>query len=143
MTSAGRLGRLLWRLAAGIWLGSLVFFSLVVTQVAFRALPTAATTKFLTAIFPVYYTFEIWAGGAALLGVVWALVRGKMPRGWLVMVLTLAAWVLVLWADHVLGLMHQLSPTSAVFHRLHQESVTADGLVGVFLIVGVLLDSWR
>ncbi len=127
----------------GIWLGGLVFFSLVVTEVVFRVLPLSYRGKFLTAIFPSYYSFETWVGGAALLGIVWALIRGKMPRGWLIMVLTLASWVLVLWAHHLLGLMNQVNAASAAFQRWHHESVTADGLVGVFLIVSVLVDSWR
>lgn len=143
MTTSGRSGRLIWRLGAGIWLGGLVFFSLVVTPVAFRVLPTTAIAKFLIAMFPTYYAFEVWVGGVALIGLIWALVRGKMARGWWVLLLTLAAWALVLWADHVLGLMNHLTSTSAAFHRLHQESVTADGLVGVFLIVSLVLDSWR
>lgn len=143
MSTKGSVGRSIWRLAVGIWLGGLVFFSLVVTQVVFRVLPTAYRGPFLSALFPSYYSFEMWVGGAALLGIIWALIRGKMPRGWLVMVLTLAAWILVLWAQHILGLMNQVSAASTAFQRWHHESVIADGLVGVFLIISMLVDSWR
>lgn len=120
-----------------------MFFSLIVTQVAFRVLPGVTAAKFLAAIFPAYYTFEMWVGGIALVSVLFVLVRAKMVRGWLLMVLTLAAWLLVIWADHLLGLMQQPATTTATFHRFHQESIMADGLVGVLLVIGVIVDSWR
>jgi hypothetical protein len=136
------MGKLLWRMGTGIWLGTLVFFSLVVTQVIFVTVPTSAAADFLKAVFPAYYGVGIIAGIMAMLGI---LMRMKRPiQGVLrwVMGITGLAWLLVLWARYILSLMTHLPPSSPAFLRFHSESIVLNAIVGILLIGGFVVESW-
>src|SRR5437773_12582167 len=64
MTAALRFVHLL---ALGLWLGSVVFFSLVAAPGLFGALPRDAAGRAVSAIFPRYYAFGAACGVTALL----------------------------------------------------------------------------
>ena len=77
-----KIGRLLWSMGSGIWLGTIIFFSLVVAEAVFRVLPLEDAGKLLVQIFPAYYDIGLWAGGAAMVGAL--IVAWFSPRkiGW-------------------------------------------------------------
>ncbi len=136
------IGRMLWRMAAGIWLGTLVFFSLVVTRVVFVTVPMPAAGHFLTSIFPAYYAIGIWAGLAALAGGIVRLWGGRSRVLGGVWVLTFLAWALVIWARYILSVMNHLTPSSIAFTRLHAESIILNTVVGILLIGGFVIEAW-
>ena len=47
--------------SAAVWLGTILFFSFGVAPVVFRVLEPLAASKFLRAVFPVYYAFGLGA----------------------------------------------------------------------------------
>lgn len=59
-------------LAAGTWVGAIVFHSAVVAPVTFRSLPADLAGRFLRTLFPKFFVFGLLCGGvmlaAALLG---------------------------------------------------------------------------
>lgn len=82
----------------GIWIGSALFFTFVVTTTLFQALPDSSAILFLGAIFPRFYAFTSAAGLLA----VGALVQSGEGRGWtvalpaLAVVLELVSWIVLL-----------------------------------------------
>ncbi|PSR35294.1 MAG: hypothetical protein C7B46_01095 [Sulfobacillus benefaciens] len=136
------MGKLLWRMGTGIWLGTLVFFSLVVTQVIFVTVPTSAAADFLNAVFPAYYGVGIIAGIMAMLGILMRMKRPIQGVLWWVMGITGLAWLLVLWARYILSLMTHLPPSSPAFLRFHSESIVLNAIVGILLIGGFVVESW-
>ncbi len=136
------IGKLFWRMGSGIWLGTLIFFSLVVAEAVFKVLPLEDAGKLLIVIFPAYYGIGLWSGGAALVGaliIAW-FSTGKI--GWLLFAEALISWVLVVYANSLLHVMDDLKSASSQFARLHGQSVMINTIIGILLIVGFILEVW-
>lgn len=56
--------------ALGLWLGSIVFFSLIAAPALFDELGEERAGDAVNVVFPKYYSFGIWMGGVVL--AVWA-----------------------------------------------------------------------
>ena len=136
------MGKLLWRRSTGVWLGTLVLFCFVVTQVIFVTVPTEAAARFLRVVFPAYYGVGVIAGIVALLGSLMRMKRQDQRALWWILGTTGLAWLLVLWARYILSLMNHLPPSSPAFLRLHSESIALNAIVGMLLIGGFVIESW-
>lgn len=137
-----KIGRLLWSMGSGIWLGTIIFFSLVVAEAVFRVLPLEDAGKLLVQIFPAYYDIGLWAGGAAMVGAL--IVAWFSPRkmGWVLFAEALISWILVLYANSLLRVMNDIHSTSSQFAQLHGESVMINTVIGILLIVGFIIEVW-
>ncbi|HBQ94234.1 MAG TPA: hypothetical protein DD856_03460 [Sulfobacillus sp.] len=136
------LGRFLWRVGSGIWLGTILFFSLVVTPAIFLELPLSEASHLLLRIFPAYYGVGLWSGGLALVGSVLHGWYASGRRAWLLFIESLLAWILVVYVERLLSIMKRLSTTSSRFAHLHGESVMINTVIGVILLAGFILESW-
>jgi uncharacterized membrane protein len=134
--------------AVALWLGAMGFFAFVVAPAAFTTLEREAAGRFVSAVFPRYYTIGLALGLAALVGL-GARWLGAGLRGWdwlpvglvlLMLVLTLYAGAVVLPAAHAAReAMRQAGMDPAVaagFARLHRLSGILNGIV---MISGVLV----
>ncbi|WP_053960905.1 DUF4149 domain-containing protein [Sulfobacillus thermosulfidooxidans] len=135
-------GRFLWRIGSGIWLGTIIFFSLVVAPAIFLELPMVDAGRLLVRIFPAYYGIGLWGGGLALIGSLLAAWYASSRKNWLLFVEALLAWVLVVYANRLLGIMNHLNSASSRFAHLHGESVMINTVIGILLIVGFILETW-
>jgi uncharacterized membrane protein len=138
-------------LALGLWIGSVVFFSLVAAPALFGALPRDVAARSVSAIFPRYYAFGAACGITALLS---GLLLGARQASWgrlLVLDLALLALMtgIVLYAGRVV-LPRASEARAAVaasrdtpafgaaqarFDVLHRRSVLLNGTV---LLLGVV-----
>jgi hypothetical protein len=69
-------------LALSVWIGSIVFFSVVVAPTVFKTLQSGDAAKLQRAIFPRYYLLGILCAGAGIVCVGWLLADrafGKWP----------------------------------------------------------------
>lgn len=138
----GRLGSVLWRLGAGIWMGTMVFFSFIVAPTVFSSLSAQNAGAVITRIFPLYYAIGIWFGGAAVLGGLLAVVTMRRGWTWLWTALMVVAYGILWYAWHLLRLMTRLDPSGQRFSGLHQLSVTLNGVVMLILLVAMVMEGW-
>ncbi len=136
------LGRFLWRIGSGIWLGAILFFSLVVAPAIFLELPLSQASHLLIRIFPAYYAMGLWSGGLALVGSVLYAWYSREHSGWLLFAQSLLAWLLIVYVERLLTIMKRLSTTSSRFAHLHGESVMINTVIGIILLAGFFLESW-
>ncbi len=142
--------RIIHLLALGLWIGSVVFFSLIVAPTLFGTLGKEAAGRAVSVIFPRYYAFGGACGAFALLsGLLLGLKRGSWGR-LLVLELVLLALMtgIAVYAGRVL--LPQASEARAAlagaqetpaygeaqarFDALHRRSVLLNGTV---LLMGV------
>jgi uncharacterized membrane protein len=152
MTAALRFVHLL---ALGLWIGSVVFFSLVAAPGLFGALPRDAAGRAVSAIFPRYYAFGAACGVTALLS---GLLLGAKQASWgrlLIIELALLALMtgIVLYSGSVVlpqasearaalaGAREATAPDTAQarFDALHRRSVLLNGTVLLLGVVAVAL----
>ncbi|AUW93314.1 MAG: hypothetical protein C7B44_08125 [Sulfobacillus thermosulfidooxidans] len=136
------IGRLLWMMGTGIWLGTILFFSLVVAEAVFKVLPMEDAGKLLVQIFPAYYGIGLWAGGAALVGALIVAWFSSRRMGWVLFAQAFISWILVLYANSMLHVMNEIRSTSSEFAQLHGESVMINTVIGILLIVGFIIEVW-
>lgn len=135
------LGRLIWRLGSGIWLGTTIFFAVVVAPAVFQQIPMPMSGRFITFIFPIYYEMGLWILGAAVVGRVYLAWNQRTPKNWLVAVGAAASWIMLVYAHSLLTRMQQLSPSSGTFHGLHHQSIVVNTLMMVMLAVSIGYDA--
>ncbi len=147
----GALLRFVHLLALGLWIGSVVFFSLVAAPSLFGALPRDLAGRAVSAIFPRYYAF---GGACGLVAILSGLLLGAQRAWWgrlLLIELALLAVMtgLVLYSGRVvlpqasqaraaLAVAQgtpELENAQARFDRLHRLSVQLNGTV---LLLGVV-----
>jgi len=139
-------------LALGLWIGSIVFFSLVTAPGLFGALPRDQAGQAVSAIFPRYYAFGAGCGLTALLS---GLLLGARRVSWgrlLMIELALLALMtgIVLYSGRVVlpqasearaaldGTRETPAPDAAQarFDALHRRSVLLNGTV---LLLGIVV----
>lgn len=125
--------------ATGILLGAMLFFSFVVTPVAFRALEGENISAYLRALFPLYYLVIVVLGAVA--AVTLAIAERPIPGAGMALVAGLAALVRQ-------GLLPRLDTLRAgraageeeatrQFRRLHGLSMVIN-LAQMLMVAGVL-----
>jgi len=141
-----RVVRAVFWLSLAVWIGMVVFFSLVVAPGAFQALPRESASTLLATLFPRYYALGALAG--VLATAAGALLRGhvRAPTAWVaVMVLLNLMLAATLYAGTVveprartlrpaLHAEHVEPATQAEFDHLHRLAVQLNGAV---LVLGV------
>lgn len=136
------IGQFLWKIGSGVWLGAIIFFSLVVTPAVFWDLPMGEAGRLLLRMFPAYYGIGLWGGGIALVGSVLAAWYASGRKHWILFGQALGAWVLVVYNSRLLGIMKQLNSDSSRFAHLHGESVMINTVIGILLLGGFILETW-
>jgi len=106
-------------MALVVWVGAVVFVSLVVAPVVFGSFPVELAGTVMAGIFPVYYGVTAAAGVVALAAalVLWRLARGS--RAWTAMVVMLA--IMLAATTYAGGVVHPRA--RALRLRLHQQAV--------------------
>jgi Ca2+/Na+ antiporter len=125
-------------IAIGIWVGSIIFQSLIVAPVVFSALDEKGARGVLRGVFPRFFRLGIGCSGFALL----ALLAAGLLAGWSGLVAPLvAAAVMTLLACIALYLVPAINAArdagdagAARFRRLHSLSVA---LTVASLVVGI------
>jgi hypothetical protein len=115
--------RLVYVVAVGTWLGTVVSLSFVVTPTAHGSFPAGEARRFLRPLFPRHYTLGVCCGFAALLAV--ALGKGSLPRPDLLRLGLPAAAALLctlVVRDVLIPRMRDLPREDPRFARLHQLS---------------------
>ncbi len=136
-----RWGRLMWRLGSGLWLGSIFFLFAAIAPNVFRVLPEGDAGRLVDAIFPVYYTMGLALGGLLLLGSILRLSAPTGVRSWVPTLVGIVNLLLVWWAERILAAMQRLPAASAVFHTLHQRSVSISVAVFLVMLFGVAFEA--
>ena len=132
-------GRLIWRLGSGIWLGTLVFFSLSVTPTIFGVLGAQRAAPLIDRLFPAYYALALWSGGFALAGVLLLRMDYRARwRRWSVGCAALA-YGLTWLAVGVLGQMRGAG--RGYFSALHEVSVFLNLLEILALLAAMVSDA--
>src|SRR5690606_37350652 len=143
----------LYLLALAVWLGQVVFFSVVVAPQVFGALAPAEAGAVVGRVFPIYY-LVCHVCGAVLIACAVALRRWSRPGGQLWLVAAAVA-VLALLASLYAGVavqpriselrpaLHQTPVAAAVreeFDALHRRAVQLNVgvLVGTLVLTGLL-----
>lgn len=130
--------------ALASWVGSILFFSFGVAPIIFRVLGAEAGGRFVRALFPRYYAWNVVSGAVALpafLGVPLAYPEYKGPWVGIQAGLILTGIVLFLYCGNTLtpainAARDEGPEGSARFDRLHRRSVQ---LNGVALVLGIVL----
>ena len=148
----GALLRCVHLLAIGLWIGSVVFVSLVAAPALFGALPRDLAGRAVSVLFPRYYAFGAACGGVALVSGL--LLAARPPGRSRLLLVELAVLLLmtgiVLYAGRVVLpqaaearaalASSQGRPTldaaQARFDALHRRSVLLNGTV---LVLGVIV----
>ena len=136
-----RWGRLLWRLGAGLWLGSIFFLFVAIAPNVFRVLPESDAGRLVDAIFPVYYSMGLALGGVLLIGSIMRMRVQTSGRAWALTIVGIVNLLLVWWAEHILSVMQQLPSASPAFHSLHQRSVAISLAMFVVMLCGVVFEA--
>jgi len=140
-------------LGLGVWVGTILFFSIVVAPTAFRALDSAHAGAYIRAVFPRYYLFGMVLGLLVLgLGIAYRVLSKEWGAlSLLTLVLTGVMWATTAYAHFALRPQieaHREARASATegtadynnaneqFKRGHLLSVVLNLLV---LLVGVVL----
>ena len=136
--------------ALGLWLGSIVFLSLVAAPVLFRMLGKAEAGRVMRFLFPSYYSFGAACGAILVTSTALRALLTPQPSalhgtvamlGALMLGLTLYSWrVLLPRIDRIRRRLASEDPTEEgtgmehdYFRRLHRLSVRVNGLV---LLIG-------
>jgi len=143
--------RALFWLSLALWIGMIVFFSLVVAPAAFEALPRESAGTLLATIFPRYYTLGAFAGVLATAAAALLRRHVRAPTPWVgVMVLLNLMLAATLYAGTVveprartlrpaLHAEHVEPATQAEFDHLHRLAVQLNGAVLVLGIATICL----
>lgn len=136
-----RWGRLLWRLGASIWLGSIFFLFFAIAPHVFQVLPESQAGRLVDAIFPDYYADGLVFGGVMLLGALLRLGAGREVRRWVLTLVALVNWLLVWWAERILAAMSRISDATGQFHALHARSVVLSVVMFLVVLFGVVWEA--
>ena len=136
-----RWGRLMWRIGAGVWLGSMFFLFFVIAPNVFRVLPEAMAGQLVDAIFPIYYRIGLVFGGLLLLGAAVSVGTQRVRARWVLVAAGVVNFLLVWWADRILAHMTRLASTRALFHALHQRSLIIGAASFVVILFAVVFEA--
>ncbi len=136
------LARFLWRIGMGIWLGAILFFSLVVAPAIFLELPLSQASHLLIRIFPAYYAVGLWSGGLALVGSFLYAWFARERFRWILFAQSSLVWILIVYVERILSIMKRLSATSSRFAHLHGVSVMINTVMAIILLAGFFFESW-
>lgn len=128
-----------WRLGSGVWIGTLGFFSLVVTPIVFQVLGIAHAAPVIDRLFPQYYATTLWLGGFAIAGAATLWMQRRIRRS--TMALALIAYGLDWLARLVLAMMQGRASGGAAFSVLHQVSVFLNLLETAALLTAIVFDA--
>jgi hypothetical protein len=128
-------------MTAGLWLGSIVFFSFFLAPVLFRVLAPADAARLVRAVFPRYYLLGIVCG---LILCSLLVLQRDVPRLAAVVSFTL----IDLYCRQVLtpriNEARDAGPTrQAEFDRMHRLSVQLNGVVMLGLVGFFVWAAWR
>lgn len=127
-----RWGRLFWRVAGGMWLGTVFFLFFAIAPNVFRVLPSREADKLVQVLFPSYYAFGLVFGALFLLGAVLMANSMTPRRRWTFIGVGVLNWLLAVWGERTLTAMTVLAANSEAFKALHQRSIVIS--VGSFLV---------
>jgi hypothetical protein len=136
-------GRLFWRAGTGMWLGVQLLLFMGIAPTVFRTLPESQAGRFLQGLFPSYYGLGLVLGALWLLGGVMMASQDGHRRRWWLILLALANWLIIAWAERLLPAMNQVSASSATFHALHQRSVALSVVSFLLSLGGMAWESLR
>jgi len=133
--------RIVFVLALIVWLGEVLFLSLVVAPTVFRNLPVEEAGRVVSLLFPVYYRIGIACGVALLMAAV--ILRGASERrgvwtagagiiGMMLVATLYAAFVVQPRAQVLRPQLHQAEVTAAVreeFDSVHRLAVQLNSVV--------------
>lgn len=137
-----KIGRIFWRLGTGLWLGTMFFFVIGVAPLAFRDIPSPFVDRFITHLFPIYYSVGLWFGGAATVGSLLIAWDMRKRPGWILATAASLAWLLVVYAHGLLLQMNGLNPHSGAFASLHHQSIVVNTVIMLVLLVSVIWEVW-
>jgi hypothetical protein len=129
-------GSTLLTVAAGVWIGAIVFQSAIVAPTVFVDLDESAARGFLRRLFPRFFKLGLVCGGLMLAGL--ALAGFDMPQGRAIAALTVVMLVLEaasLWMVSAINAARDAGAAGkARFDRLHRLSVLFTVLI---LVLGI------
>jgi uncharacterized membrane protein len=141
--------------ATAVWLGAMGFFAFVVAPAAFSTLERDAAGRFVSAVFPRYYSLGLALGLAALAGLGMRWIGGAwrdfdwLPAGLLLLMLalTLYAGSVVLPAAHTAReAMREAGvhpSAAAAFSRLHRLSGILNAIVMLSAVAVLVIELAR
>jgi hypothetical protein len=128
-------------MTAGLWLGSIVFFSFFLAPVLFRVLEAADAARVVRAVFPRYYLLGIVCG---LILCSLLILRWDGPRLAAVISMTLIDVYCRQALTPRINKARDAGPTRQTeFDRMHRLSVQLNGVVMLGLVGFFALAVWR
>jgi len=140
----------LFMLAAGCWLGGMIFFAFCTAPVIFSRLPIVEAGRVIAGIFPLYYDLAYVAGPVSI-AMACYLAMTRHARGWWVAtaILLAGALGLMVYAGAVVGpkvdavrtVVEEANPDparKARFDALHRQSVELNAGAMVLEVLALL-----
>jgi putative copper export protein len=140
----------LFMLAAGCWLGGMIFFAFCTAPVIFSRLPIAEAGRVIAGIFPLYYDLAYVAGPVSI-AIACYLAMTRHARSWWVAtaILLAGALGLMVYAGAVVGpkvdavrtVVEEANPDparKARFDTLHRQSVELNAGAMVLEVLALL-----
>lgn len=141
-------------IAVALWLGAMAFFSFAVAPAAFAVLGREPAGRLVSAVFPRYYLVGVLLGVVALVALAPRALSGAGAASWaaallvlMMVVLTVASWVVVLPAAHAAREALRQSPSdpaaSSRFARLHGVSAVLNVVTMLAGVAVLALEAGR
>ncbi len=111
----------IYLLALSIWTGGMIFFSAIVTPSVFRHLPKEVASEFLSALFPIYYTFGYTAASICLLTTFVQIFLMKQLLVWRLILLTIMTVCTFYAGLSILPKAHQIKQELKIMEDPHTE----------------------